>query len=121
MSIGTYANVARVVENVTRRTFALVSSWNVNANAVEAHVRTQLVALVYVLAHLVLRVVSHARRTNALRAKYNDVDAIVILLITRTSFFEERSNESLKNLPGNYRVCCDTGRRCTENPPARTR
>lgn len=78
--------MAGVVENVARRTLALVSSWNVNANAVEAHVRSQFVALVYVLAHLVLRVVSHARRTNALRAKYDDVlRAILILQIARNS------------------------------------
>lgn len=61
--------MAGVVENVSRRALAFVCPRDVDANAVEAHVRTQLLALVHVLAHLVLRVVPRAGRTNALRVK----------------------------------------------------
>lgn len=65
----THADVAGVIEDVSRRALALVSAQGVDANAVEAHVRPQLLALVHVLAHLILRVESHARRTYALRSE----------------------------------------------------
>lgn len=59
--------MAGVVENVSWRAFTLVSARGVNADAIEAHVRSQLLALVYILAHLILRIISHSRRTNTLK------------------------------------------------------
>lgn len=58
-----------VIENVPRGTLALVGSRSIDANSVEAYIRSQFLALVHVLAHLVLRVIPHARRADALRVK----------------------------------------------------